>query len=74
MIAVADNWKKSNLLIDAKRRIRGTRLRATDLNWEYGSGPEGSGPLISLILAMVGRKGVYPDLSGDGLSILSSRD
>ncbi len=30
LIAVADSWKGSNLLIGAKRRIAGLRLRATD--------------------------------------------
>ncbi len=73
LIAVADSWKKSNLLIGAKRRIAGLRLRATDLDWEYGDGPEVSGPMTSLVLAMVGRKKADSDLSGEGLSVLSGR-
>ena len=47
LIALADSWKKSNLLIGAKRRIAGLRLQATDLDWDYGSGPELSGPMDS---------------------------
>jgi uncharacterized protein (TIGR03083 family) len=73
LVAVADSWKNSNLLIGAKRRIAGLRLRATDTEWSHGDGPEVSGPLVSLILAMVGRKQVHPDLAGDGLVVLSNR-
>jgi uncharacterized protein (TIGR03083 family) len=73
LVAVADSWKNSNLLIGAKRRIAGLRLRATDSSWAHGDGPEVAGPLISLILAMTGRKGAHPDLTGDGLTTLADR-
>jgi uncharacterized protein (TIGR03083 family) len=73
LVAVADSWKNSNLLIGAKRRITGLRLRATDIEWVHGDGPEVAGPLISLCLAMTGRKAVHPDLTGDGLVTLASR-
>jgi uncharacterized protein (TIGR03083 family) len=73
LMAVADSWKNSNLLLGAKRRIAGLRLRATDVEWAHGDGPEVCGPLISLILAMTGRKAVRPDLTGEGLATLGSR-
>jgi uncharacterized protein (TIGR03083 family) len=73
LVALADNWKKANLLIGAKRRIAGLKLRATDNDWTHGDGPEVSGPLTSLILAMGGRKGSFGDLKGEGLDTLSSR-
>jgi uncharacterized protein (TIGR03083 family) len=73
LVAVADSWKNSNLLIGAKRRIAGLRLRATDAVWSHGDGPEVTGPLQSLVLAMTGRKGSHQDLGGDGLAILASR-
>jgi uncharacterized protein (TIGR03083 family) len=73
LIALADSWKNSNLLIGSKRRIAGVRLRATDCDWVHGDGPEVSGPLNSLILAMTGRKGSHRDLEGDGLTILANR-
>jgi len=73
LLAVAGSWKNSNLLIGAKRRIAGLRLQATDIEWAHGDGPEVRGPLISLILAMTGRKAVHPDLTGEGLATLSSR-
>lgn len=73
LVAVADGWKNSNLLIGSKRRISGLRLRATDVAWSHGTGPEVSGPLQSLVLAMTGRKGSHPDLAGDGLALLATR-
>ena len=73
LVAVADSYKKSNLLLGAKRRIAGLKLNATDSDWVWGDGPEVSGPLTSLIMAMTGRTGVDVDLTGEGLPILASR-
>jgi uncharacterized protein (TIGR03083 family) len=73
LVAVADNYKRTNLLIGSKRRIAGLRLRATDNDWVEGEGPEVSGPLVSLILAMAGRKTAQRDLVGEGLAILGAR-
>jgi len=73
LVAVADNYKKTNILIGSKRRITGLRLRATDCDWEYGDGPELSGPLISLILAMAGRTDALSDLAGEGVSVFATR-
>src|SRR5215472_14276970 len=70
---VADFFKGSNLLIGAKRRIDGVSLRATDTGWSTGSGPEVTGPHLSLILAMTGRAAALADLSGEGLGTLKSR-
>lgn len=71
LVAVADNYKRSNLLTGAKRRIAGLRLRAIDADWAHGEGPEVSGPMISLILAMTGRR--VHDLTGEGAPILTGR-
>ena len=73
VVAVADSWKNANLLIGAKRRIAGVSLRATDCGWSHGSGPEVSGPLISLVLSMAGRAGAHVDLEGEGVPILAGR-
>ncbi len=73
LVALADSWKNSNLLIGAKRRISGLRLRATDAEWTTGDGPEVTGPLQSLVLAMTGRQGSHRDLSGEGLAVLVER-
>jgi len=66
-------YQGSNLLIGAKKRIAGLKLQATDTDWSTGSGPEVSGPAISLLLAMTGRKAALDDLSGDGLATLRER-
>jgi uncharacterized protein (TIGR03083 family) len=73
LVQVADFFKGSNLLIGAKKRITGLRLRATDATWSTGDGPEVTGPLLSLIMAMTGRQAVLGDLSGDGVAVLRDR-
>ncbi|MDQ1643881.1 MAG: hypothetical protein QOJ50_65 [Cryptosporangiaceae bacterium] len=74
VIAVADFYKTSNLLIGSKRRIEGLRLRATDADWSHGTGPEVAGPAIALLLAMTGRKTALEDLTGEGVAELRARD
>jgi uncharacterized protein (TIGR03083 family) len=73
VVAVADFYKKSNLILGTKRRIRGVTLRMTDSDWSWGSGPEVAGPSTALLMAMVGRQQAHADLSGEGLSILAGR-
>jgi uncharacterized protein (TIGR03083 family) len=73
LIRVADFYKGSNLIVGAKRRIDGVSLRATDTGWSTGSGPEVTGPHLSLILAMTGRSAALADLSGEGVDMLKSR-
>ena len=73
VVAVADSYKKSHLLLGSKKRIAGLRLRASDTNWTTGDGPEVTGPLVSLVLAMTGRQNALADLTGDGVPTLSSR-
>jgi uncharacterized protein (TIGR03083 family) len=70
---VADFYRGSNLLVGAKKRIDGLTLRATDTGWSAGSGPEVTGPHLSLILAMTGRPAALDDLAGEGLATLRSR-
>jgi uncharacterized protein (TIGR03083 family) len=72
-VQTANFYKGSNLIIGAKSRIDGLRLRATDTDWAHGAGPEVSGPIHSLVIAMTGRKAAVADLSGDGVAILESR-
>jgi uncharacterized protein (TIGR03083 family) len=69
----ADFYRKSNLLIGAKRRADGLTLRASDVNWSAGDGPEVTGPLASIILAITGRRAGLAELSGAGLPTLTQR-
>jgi uncharacterized protein (TIGR03083 family) len=73
VLAVADFYKGSNLLIGAKNRVEGVTLKATDARWQHGSGPDVSGPAIALVMAMTGRKAALDDLTGDGVSVLRGR-
>jgi len=73
VIRVADFYKRSNLIIGAKKRIEGLCLKATDADWSTGSGPEVTGPALSLLLAMAGRSVGLEGLSGEGLSTLAAR-
>ena len=73
VVQVADFYKGSNLLIGSKRRIAGLTLLATDTEWSHGTGPEVAGPILSLVMAMTGRKEPLDDLTGDGVATLRSR-
>jgi uncharacterized protein (TIGR03083 family) len=63
----------SNPRLGAGRRIRGLRLRATDVDWVHGRGPEVTGPGEALLMAMTGRPAALADLDGPGLSTLAAR-
>ena len=71
--AVADSYKGSNLVLGAKKRIAGVTLKATDINWTHGSGPEVTGPIMPLVMVMAGRKAALADLAGDGVATLAGR-
>jgi uncharacterized protein (TIGR03083 family) len=71
--STADFYRRSNLLIGAKRRAEGLTLRASDVDWIAGTGPEVTGPLASIIVAITGRRAGLADLSGEGLAALTQR-
>ena len=54
-------------------RIRGLRLRAADVDWAHGRGPEVVGTGEALLRAMAGRPAVLGELSGAGHAMLASR-
>jgi hypothetical protein len=56
VVAGADFYKNSNLLIGARNRIAGVTLSATDTDWTHATGPQVSGPAVALVMAMTGRK------------------
>ncbi|OLR93476.1 maleylpyruvate isomerase family mycothiol-dependent enzyme [Actinokineospora bangkokensis] len=59
--------------IGAAKRVRGLRLRATDVDWAAGEGPVVEGPAEPLLMAMAGRAGAVEQLSGAGVATLASR-
>ncbi|ORJ59187.1 maleylpyruvate isomerase family mycothiol-dependent enzyme [Mycobacterium simiae] len=62
-----------NPRLGAGRRIRGLRLRATDVDWVHGDGPEVSGPGEALLMTMSGRRAALADLTGPGHATLAAR-
>jgi uncharacterized protein (TIGR03083 family) len=62
-----------NPRLGAGRRIRGLRLRATDVEWTHGAGPDVTGPGEALLLAMTGRPAALADLDGPGVAKLGRR-
>ena len=62
-----------NPRLGAGKRIRGLHLRATDVGWEHGSGPEVTGTGEALLMAMTGRPAVLDELSGPGRATLTAR-
>ncbi|AGZ49145.1 maleylpyruvate isomerase family mycothiol-dependent enzyme [Mycobacterium kansasii] len=62
-----------NPRLGARPRIKGLRLRATDVDWTHGSGPEVTGPGEALLMAMAGRTAAVADLGGPGQRTLAQR-
>jgi uncharacterized protein (TIGR03083 family) len=56
----------------AKERIARIRLVAVDADVSIGDGPEVSGPALSLLLAVSGRRVALEDLDGPGAPALAS--
>jgi uncharacterized protein (TIGR03083 family) len=72
-VRAAEFYQGSNLIVGGKNRIAGLTLRASDADWTHGDGPEVTGPILSLVLAMTGRGAALADLSGDGVAALAAR-
>lgn len=63
----------SNPRLGAGRRIKGLRLRADDIAWQHGDGPEVAGTGEALLLAMTGRRQAAEELTGPGAATLLDR-
>ena len=73
LVTLAEMYKKTGAPLRAKKRVAGLKLRATDVDWSTGEGPEVTGPCMSLILGMVGRTAALDDCAGPGAETLRSR-
>ena len=51
----------------ARKRLKGLRVAATDVDWTHGDGPEVRGPAEAIVLAALGRDVALADLEGDGV-------
>jgi len=70
---VADKAATSHAGTGAKKRARGLRLEATDVDWSHGEGPTVAGSTEAIVMALMGRSEALADLSGEGTKLLASR-
>ena len=54
----------------ARRRLRGYRLTATEIDWSVGAGAEVRGPISAQLLLLTGRSAALPMLHGAGADAL----
>jgi uncharacterized protein (TIGR03083 family) len=58
----------------AKKRLRGVRLIANDVNWSFGDGDaELCGPAVDLLLVATGRPDGLRHLTGAGVALVAER-
>lgn len=57
----------------ARRRLRGFRLVATDVDWSIGAGTEVRGPIAAILLVLTGRPAGLSSLTGEGAAALGRR-
>lgn len=73
LLAVARFFAAQNFAVNSKTLAGGLALRATDADFQEGTGPEVRGPLLALVMVMAGRGAFLPELSGDGVAEVSRR-
>lgn len=56
----------------ARRRLRGFRLTASDVDWSVGEGANVRGPIEALLLLLTGRTAALSRLTGDGVQRLTA--
>ena len=59
--------------LHTRKRAAGLRLRATDLDWQWGQGQEVTGTGEALLMALTGRRVFASRLSGPGAATLARR-
>lgn len=70
VVAALDGTPKLGSVFGAKRRTRGLRLEATDVDWSWGDGPLVRGAGEALLMAMLGRGDALGELEGEGVARL----
>ena len=59
--------------VGSVKRAHGLRLRATDVDWGHGEGPEVAGPGEAILMSLTGHAVALDDLCGAGLDELATR-
>ncbi len=73
LVALAAAYQKTGQPLGGKKRSAGLKLRATDVEWSSGEGPEVAGPAIDVIMAMSGRGKALDNCTGDGVATMRAR-
>lgn len=64
----ADHLWQMGFPFHTRKRLRGLRLAATDIDWAVGAGAPISGPIAALLPLLAGRTATLPQLTGAGVS------
>jgi hypothetical protein len=64
---------KGSVNLGSHDRATGFRLRATDLDWSSGDGPEVNRPGEALMMALAGRTTALAELRGESFQLLANR-
>ncbi len=72
-VEVARYLAAKDFAVNSKTLVRGLALSAVDADFETGSGPEVTGRLLDLVMAMAGRPEALAGLTGGGVSELRRR-
>ena len=73
MVMVLDVTKTAGFPLGIKKRIGGIRLCATDIDWQWGKGPEIRGTGEAIFFAMLKKPMLLDELDGDGVAVLTAR-
>lgn len=68
--ASAERYRGRSFPFNARKRLRGYRLEATDVDWSSGEGALLRGPIAALLMLITGRPAALAELSGDGVPAL----
>jgi uncharacterized protein (TIGR03083 family) len=63
----------NSLLFSSRKRVRGLRLEATDVEFVCGEGPLVRGAGEAIMMAAAGRTVALDELEGDGVTVLAER-
>jgi uncharacterized protein (TIGR03083 family) len=73
VLAVLDATPTLGSVFGARRRTKGLRFEAADVDWSWGEGPTVTGPGEALVMTMLGRPEPLGELSGEGTVVFGSR-
>lgn len=73
LVAALDATPELGSVFGARKRTKGLRFEASDVDWSWGEGTVVTGPGEALLMAMLGRTPALEDCSGPGLARFRAR-